>query len=371
MIDIKIYGTGTPGQQLAKSKLVSSLVDANIEYNLTEVNDISEFIKDGVVSVPAIKVNDSELFEIRPNGQYTQSLRECIQGILKIVKYGTMQQYIVPTDFSETSFNAYNYANQLAKLDGGYINLTHVYYPTSVDVNQYTILSNEVETVHKSKLDNYVKSLNQDWFGNFIVEPFVDSTFEIGFPKLSIIELSKQNHTSIVMGTTGEGDTFKKVFGSLTMDLVDECYAPLFLVPPNCHFEAGGIVTYLSEDIKNDAEHFLYVADLASKMKSTMRIVHYSKERDDKFNTEDCQALIKNYYPELDFNIEIIMIDDVFKQIENEIIGDQNALLAMSTKHRNIFQSLFHKSASEFVAANAKIPILIMSDRVKTHLKEA
>ncbi|MEZ4912068.1 MAG: universal stress protein [Saprospiraceae bacterium] len=369
MIDIKIYGTGTPGQQLAKAKLVSVLQKAHIDFNVTEVNDISDFINDKVVSVPAIRVNNEDIYEIKPNGQYTQSLRDTIQSILRMESYGDLPQFIVPTDFSEPSMNAYNFANRLAKQMGGIIKLTHVYYPTSVDVNQYTILDNEVESIHKDRLDAYSKSLNQDWLGNFVIEPFIESEFRVGFPKLEIIEMSKTPESAVVMGTTGAGDTFKKVFGSLTMDLVDECYAPLYLIPPHATLSDNGNLTYLSDNIKNDSQHVLYAAHIAMLFGYHFKVLHYTKNDDTSFNVSDCKALLDNYFPNLTHSVEVQKTENVFEEIEKEASSPENAILAMSTKHRNIFQSIFHKSASEFAAMKAKVPLLILSDRVKTKLK--
>jgi hypothetical protein len=37
----------------------------------------------------------------------------------------------------------------------------------------------------------------------------------------------------------------------------------------------------------------------------------------------------------------------------------------LSTKHRNIFQNLFHKSMTEFAALNTISPLLILTDKVQ------
>ncbi len=83
MLEIKIYGTGTPGYQLAKSKLAEMLNISGLEYKLEEVTNISEIMSDNIISVPAVKVNNSQLYEIKPNGSYQKSLRDTIQNILK------------------------------------------------------------------------------------------------------------------------------------------------------------------------------------------------------------------------------------------------------------------------------------------------
>jgi hypothetical protein len=200
MIDIKIYGTGSSGHKLAKEKLTKCLSVAGIEYHLTDVTNIQEIMEDQIDYVPSVKVNENRLFELKQNGQYSRSLREAIQKILQIENYGKMIKIIVPTDFSEASNNAYNFAHHLSKDLQGVIQIAHIYYPTSTDVNQFVVINEEAEKIHKKKLDEFVQDVNQDWIGTFVKEPFVEGIFKVGFPRSELTEMSKQPGTMMVMG---------------------------------------------------------------------------------------------------------------------------------------------------------------------------
>jgi nucleotide-binding universal stress UspA family protein len=362
MVDIKIYGTETPSYQLAKSKLMDSLEHARIPYSLEEIHEISQFIKDRVVSVPAVKVNGKHLFELKKNGSYNQSLRETIQSILKMEQYGNLTKIVVPTDFSDASFNAYNYANYLAKQCEGILLLTHVYFPTSTDVNNFAMVNPEIEAIHRQKLDSFVKSVNQDWIGTFVTEPIMEGVFKVGFPKAELLEMSKEKNTIMVMGTTGAGDVFKKIFGSLSLDLVENAHCPLFLVPPDAVYVKNNEVVYLSEDLKKDALHLLYVGKLCQKLNCMLKLVHFRKEKDESYNVSDAIGLLESYYPELKYHIEINDTDNIFDSLTKLFENPNYQLLAMSTQHRNLFQSLFHRSVTEFAAQHVKTPLLVLSD---------
>lgn len=363
MIEIKIYGTGTPSYQLVKSKLIESLQIASIEYELEEVTHITDIIKDNIDHVPAIKVNSDLLLDIKANGQYNKSLRDAIQKILKIENYGIMTKIIVPTDFSETSFNAYNFANLLAKDIGGILKLTHVYYPTSTDVNQFVVVNEEIENIHREKLDNFVSSVNQDWIGSFVTEPLIESVFKVGFPGMELSELSKEQGTIMVMGTTGAGDAFKKVFGSLSMDMIDQCYCPLFLVPPNAQYSKSIETVYLSEDLKNDSNHLMYVGRLCSKTNSTFKLIHFRYKNKDEYDVSDTIKLLETNFPNLQYHIEIIDTNDLFQSVKELVTAEKQNLIVLSTKHRNIFQNIFHKSLTEFAALNSLSPLLILTQK--------
>lgn len=364
MLDIKIYGTATPSYQLAKSKLTEILNDAGIGYKIEEVTKITEIIHDDIKSVPAVKVNNELLFEIKPNGHYNSTLREAIQNILKINNYGKMLKIIVPTDFSEASLNAYNFANHLAKELTGVILLTHVYYPTSTDINQFAVMDEEVEKIHREKLDNLVKSFNQDWLGSFVTEPLIEGVFKVGFPRMELSELSKEKDTILVMGTTGEGDAFKKVFGSLSLDMIDNSHCPLFLVPPDSGFTDVKEITYLSEDLKNDTLHLLYVGRMCAKMGLDFRLVNFHKMGSSQpYDVSNTIKIMESYFPEVKYHIEVVDTDDIFGEVKHLVSSVKDNLIVLSTKHRNIFQNLFHKSISEFAAIHSLSPLLILSDK--------
>lgn len=364
MLDIKFYGTETPSYQLAKSKLTEILDEAGIGYNLEEVNKITSIIHDEIKSVPAVKVNNQLLFEIKQNGHYNSSLREAIQSILKIKNYGNMLKIIVPTDFSEVSLNAYNFANHLAKELTGIVLLTHVYYPTSTDINQFVVINEEAEKIHREKLNNLVKSFNQDWLGSFVTEPMVEGVFRIGFPRMELSEMSKDKDTILVMGTTGEGDAFKKIFGSLSLDMIDNAHCPLFLVPPSSGFSNVKEVTYLSEDLKNDTVHLLYVGRLCAKMSLDFRLVNFHKTTSEgEYDISNTIKIMESYFPEVRYHIDIIDTNDIFTEVKDLVTSSPDNLIVLSTKHRNIFQNLFHKSLTEFAATHSISPLLILSDK--------
>jgi nucleotide-binding universal stress UspA family protein len=362
MIDIKIYGTSTPGYQLAKTKLVESLERAHLKFQIKEITRVQDIMMDDVKSVPAFKVDDQILFEIKANGGYNASLRAAIQGILKISNYGKMVKIIVPTDFSETSYNAYNYANHLAKDLNGVMLIAHIYYPTSTDVNQFLALNEEAERSHREKLENLVVSLNQDWIGNFVSEPMMDSVFKVGFPKIELAEMSKEPNTVMVMGTTGTGDSFKKIFGSLSMDMIDSCHCPLYLVPPGAHYPALKEAVYLSEDLKNDSLHFLYAGRLCAKTGRDLRILHFRHKKTDDYDVTDTIKIMKSYFPEVKYHIDILDTENLYESVRDVVSSHNDQLVILSTKHRNIFQHLFHKSVTEMAALHAVSPLLILSD---------
>jgi nucleotide-binding universal stress UspA family protein len=177
--------------------------------------------------------------------------------------------------------------------------------------------------------------------------------------------MSKEKDTYIVMGTTGEGDSFKKIFGSLSLDMIDKAYCPLFLVPPGAGFSNVKEVTYLSEDLKNDTNHLLFVGRLCAKMSLNFRLVHYRNKNEGEYDISNTIKIMESYFPEVKYHIDVMDTDDLFASVKEMVTVTPDNLIVLSTKHRNIFQNLFHKSVTEFAAIHSISPLLILTDKTE------
>ncbi len=369
MVNIKLYGTSTPSYQLVKTKLCKYLEAAKFDYVMEEVTDIKDIIKDHVKSVPSVLLNNNRLFEIKPNGEFNSSLRNTIQSILLTYNYGQMTKIIVPTDFSEASYNAYNFAHHLAKNIDGMLKLVHIYYPSSIDVQQFTVLDEEAEKLHRKKLDDLVVTLNKDWMGSFLEEPMVDGVFKIGFPGMELQSLTESENTIMVMGTTGSGDAFKKVFGSLSLDMIENSKCPLFLIPPDKKYVPSKELVFLSESLKHDAQHFLNLGQLCVQLGVNLRIVHIKTHNDESYDVQDALDILKNYFPQLNYIIDIFDSKDIFESVNQIVNESENNIVALSVKKRNFFEKIFHKSVSEFAALNTICPLLILPETPQKYLE--
>jgi len=358
-MNIKIYGTGTSGHQLVLQKVNEALEKAGLEYNLSDIRDVSKFIIDGVHSVPAIKVNDSEIFEIKPNGSFNSSLRSAIQYILKVKNYGELTKIIVPTDFSQVSFNAYNYANNLAKHINGMLLITHVYFPTSVQMNELSYMDVDFEKKSLGQLEEFVDSVNQDWIGEFLKEPFVESKFIVGFPQKELVELSSQANSMMVMGSTGASDNFKKIFGSLSLDMLKNSKCPVIVVPRDYKIEVPKKILFCSESLNNDANAIISAGKLCNQLGAKLEVVHVLSNNHDNYSVEKLDDLLRQYFENLDFNIIMLENSDVIGGIEKLISEKSYDLLMFNTKHRNYFTDFLHKSVTEHVALYHNYPLMV------------
>jgi nucleotide-binding universal stress UspA family protein len=358
-MEIKIYGTGSSGHQMVNEKLIDSLSKAGLSFHIENIENVDSFISDMVHSIPAIRVDDKDLYEISLNGRFNSSLRDAIQKILQKSNYGSMTKIIVPTDFSEISFNAYNFARGLAKLMQGVLYITHVYFPNSTNMNEITFVDEDAENVFKKKLDDFVHSINQDWIGEFVKEPFVESKFITGFPHKELLAMSEEPNTIIVMGSTGSGDTFKKMFGSLSLDVMKSAKCPVFVIPKNVQFSEIKEVLFSSEDLSQDANAILEASRLCQKMGAKLNVAHVVTRVGDDYHIGELEKLLHSYLKDTEYEIHMVEDKTPVSGIEAIVRKKPIDLLVFNTKHRNFFTNLIHNSVTEHIALYLDKPVLV------------
>lgn len=366
MLDIKFYGTETPSSQLAKSKIKDYLERASIDFRIQEIVDVNVFIQQNIDSVPSLMVNDQHYFKIEKDEKFNASLRSVIRALMKLENYGRAPKIYVPTDFSETSINAYSYAHHLAKDIHGIILLTHIYLPFVAEVNQEVGFDQNLEEEHLMKLKQLTDVVNKDWLGSFIHEPITEEVFKVGFPSSEIEEISKEPNAMIVMGTTGSNDTFKKLFGSLSLDLVEKVHCPMILVPPRAKYSLSDEMVFCSEKLNDDTIHLLFLGKLALSLNATLKLVHFHTLGSKPYDISNAIQLLENYYPTLSYHIDIEDVEDPLKGLEAIVTNASYKLVVLSRPHKNIFQRLFHKSRTEFAAQHCACPLMILTEKV-TH----
>jgi nucleotide-binding universal stress UspA family protein len=358
-MEIKIYGTGTSGHQMVKDKLDEFLTRAGLPYHLENIENISSFISDMVHSIPAIKVNDKDLYEIKMNGRFNSSMRAAIQSILNKSNYGNMLKIIVPTDFSNVSFNAYNYARGLAKLLEGVLYITHVYFPNSSNINELTYLDENAEVKSKKQLDDFVSSINQDWIGEFLKEPFVEPKFITGFPYKELQLLSEEPDTIIVMGSTGSGDEFKKIFGSLSLDVMKSAKCPVFVIPKDAQYQEIKEILFCSENVSSDANAIIEAGKFCEKIGAKLHLAHVVTKVGDDYKVNELESLLANYFKNLSYELHFLEEKTPMQGLKHILELIPIDVLVFNSKHRNFFSNILHTSVTEYAALYTGKPMLV------------
>ena len=355
-MDIKVYGTVTSGHQFVMSIISDLLLKAKIDYTISEINDISQFIEKGIDSIPAIQMNNEPIISLKSNESFSKALRCAANMILSSKNYGAMVKYIIPVDFSENSLNALSYGHRLATDLGAVTKLLHVYRPKAkLDLNHAIISVPKQKS--QQKLDNLRESMDVDWSSDILKASLVSSEFRIGFPVEGILDSIKENDGKLViMGTTGADNVLKRWFGSVSLSIIQKSICSIIMVPKNASYK-GVKKAMLAVDHTGISDLPLdSLTTICSHFKTELHIVHIS---DEEIKPIDIDWFIE-INPQLKIKSAILHGEDII-QVLNEYAQENSIdLVALSPKSKSVFSHLMHGSVTEKMSMNSSSPILIL-----------
>jgi nucleotide-binding universal stress UspA family protein len=276
-----------------------------------------------------------------------------------------MNTILVPTDYSNTAFNALYYACELALKNDACLILLHVYDIPMVDANMamelMSSMEKEIEQQTHQDLEQLMTKINDSAGGDRFNNLNVSYEARHGFALEQIIEVAEEKGAGmIVMGTTGASGIKEYLLGSNTQKVLEHSTIPLLAVPDNARFEGIERIVYASDLRESDKPALTQLARFARQFNAVIDVLHVFQHTDEE---------VRNYNNELTEWIrehipgEQITFDSVYgtdkEEAVDRYIDDQNAdILAMLTRKRNFFQRMFSSDLTKKMAYHTEIPLL-------------
>ncbi|WP_177191957.1 universal stress protein [Parafilimonas terrae] len=268
-----------------------------------------------------------------------------------------MKMIIAPTDFSEVSVNAVNYAADMAMALHAQLVIMHV--------NEYIYAYSEagiIDALIDENTDERLDGLEAQLLKRTANKLSIKKILSVGRLEK---ELSKLSETitpfAIVMGTHDELNTVNRFFlDSRSLNTAKKLRCPVMIIPNHKTWNKIASIAYAC-DLKDaesiPAKEIKYVQDAFG---SVLHVVHISK--DSNFNSEDVinttllpAGLMVN---KTDFHI--IEHDDVVKGIEAFADEFKIDLVILQPKEYGFFQNLFHISQSKRMILHPWMPIMVL-----------
>lgn len=356
MIDLTIYGTTSSTYGYMKTMIYKIANDAGISIKLHEINDVSAFVNQQIMSIPAYQLNGT-IIEKRAKNM-NEFLRELQIALLKKAQYGNLKQIHVPIDFSEASDNAITYALNLSKGINAAIRLIHIFRPDPISTEN-DCLHNEMIDIKKQQLSQLADELNKKWIGQHNTT-IVDSELKIGFVNNEIQNISNDNSDDwIVMGSTGSSLALKKIFGSVSTAVAKNSKCPVFIIPSLAKYSPPKKIAYYSTDGKFDHIAIDHIMDLAERYNAEIHIVYIHKENQNHIISNDLKK-VKIKYPGIELQTTVLTGNDKVSIINRFCEYNKINLLTLVRQERDIFRELFYKNITKQMTITTKIPLLII-----------
>jgi nucleotide-binding universal stress UspA family protein len=363
MVKIKLYGQPSSTYEYAKMKVLEAVDKAGISMELKEINDVNEFIKDGIKSVPTFKVNDCLEMSFNKNNDLDQFIRSTVENILKEDNYGSMTKIVVPTDFSESSRNALKYAYHLAQRQNKVIQLVHAYHPVSADIDGMSIMADpHLENIKRKELKELC--LNSDLIEDHEnTAPFISQEFRVGFAVDEIVGISRDKSTDmIVMGSTGRGNTMKKWFGSVSLEVVKNAKSPVLIVPPSAEYREIQNVLYATDNPLLDGPILETLSDFFQPFDINLHLVHViQKDQADTYKAE-AMHVIEGIFKPGKITYHAHVGEDVSQSIEQYAQDQQIDVVVMTRKKRNFLNTIINPSVTTKMAIHTNLPLIVFHE---------
>lgn len=276
-----------------------------------------------------------------------------------------MKNILLPTDFSENSRNAINYAmqffnNELCTFYILHVQKASVYMtddlmtaPMNASVHQ------SVVNTSKQKLVELIEELKKDTANqNYTFRAITDYDIFTDAIKQAV---KAKKIDLIIMGTNGATGAREVVFGSNTLNVIRKIDCPVLVIPQGYLFENLKTVLYTIDDNDHfNAKGIEPLMDTLSTHNSSLRILKIKEddtvtiaEFEDKKELKDFFKNINHTFHSIT-NVPSVLAIDSFVQIMHV---DMNA---MFIKKETFMERFFYGSETSKISYGTRVPLLIL-----------
>jgi nucleotide-binding universal stress UspA family protein len=270
---------------------------------------------------------------------------------------------LCPTDFSECSLNAIEFATRLGEKLNAHLVLFHV-----LNREDYLKLSpldtdgNYQMDFVKEKLSSLQKAVIHEGIPNGLKSCEVH--IREGKIVSSTLELAKEMKANlIVAGTEGINELRSNIIGSRASRMVELSDRDIFIVPRKVFFKPPRKFVYASDYIEEDKLAIQKVVDMARLFDSEIDIVHVSSSQkaiDKSLHiamVDDIRPFIR--YEKINYVLKSYR-DELALGLENYLQVAKGDILVTLSKKKTFFDQIFSKNLSKKMSYFLNKPLWVI-----------
>ena len=278
-----------------------------------------------------------------------------------------MKKILLPTDFSDNSFEAIRYALLVYKDVKCTFYLLHTFNPP-VYQTEYLLgspgqigLGDVLQETSLLKLEQLKKRL-EDQYSNTNHTFIIHTAFNTLLNEITEMTQS-ENIDMIVMGTTGATGAKEILFGSNTVNVIKKSKCPVIAIPPKFEYEAPIEILFPTDfEISYPKKEMEPLLLIARQHKSRINVLHVRK-------TIELNIVQKENKKQLD---RLLVNMAIFHSVaDNEIIPAVNQfqeknkvnLLVMVQNKHSFIEKLFIEPVIKKIGFHITIPFLVIPQK--------
>lgn len=276
-----------------------------------------------------------------------------------------MKTLLIPTDFSETSNNAIDYAVEIARATHAKLILFHAYH-VPVITTEAVVAIPEFKELEQYALDNLKKAERTIHIkhGSVIA---TECICKCGFPVEEIKQYLKERKIDlIVMGIKGAGRLTEKLIGSVTTSMMQESGCPVMAIDEHVRFKIPKKIVLACDYLETDNTSVLqplkqlaglfnahvYILNVAKNSKTTAKIPEVVSGHEN----------LENSLAEIEHSFHSLQSEDIIDGINAFITERKMDMVVMIPRKHSIFKNIFSEPNTKHMAFHTKVPLLTLHE---------
>ncbi|TFV97846.1 universal stress protein [Algoriphagus kandeliae] len=272
---------------------------------------------------------------------------------------------LCPTDFSECSLNAIEYAARIGERYGSTLILIHV--ANREDYFKLNPLSNEADyqlAFLKEKLSNLQQTVRNESIPKGLKECHV--LICEGDIVKELIKASEETKAQLlVMGTEGMNELRKNIIGSRTSRIVEKSKVDVLVVPRKVFYKQPRKLVFGTDYREEDKVAIQKIVEFAKFFDAEIDIVHASEGKN-KLEKPLHQVMIEELKPFIKYDRVNFVLktfrDDLALGLENYLQSAKGDMLITLSRQRDFFNKIFTKSVSKKMSYFITKPLWVIKN---------
>lgn len=282
-----------------------------------------------------------------------------------------MKHVLLPTDFSDNSWNAIKYAIKLYKDQDCVFYLLNTYTPVIYNV-EYVLgypaqfgLGDAIRETSQANLKELTNKISEEFPNNLKHKFEALSKFNTLISGIKEF-IDHQKVDLIVMGTKGATGAKEVLFGSNTVHVFKDIKCPILAIPSNFEYENPHEILFPTDlEINYNDTQLKLLKEIAASHNSRINAMHVSTGNELTKKQHKNKMELEAIFTDMPFLFHESKVMNVTEAINKFQIKSKINLLVMINNKHSFFENLFFQSKLNQIGFHLNVPFLVIPSHQK------